>query len=327
MRTVRIILCMLLCLILFSACGRSTEPEARLIRVGFSQVGSESNWRMANTASMIEALGEENGYELIFDNAKQRQENQFLAIRNFIQQDVDYIVLAPIAESGWDDVLLEAKNAGIPVIIVDRQIAVEDDSLYTSWVGSDFLAEGETAVTWLDKYLQQQGRGNDLVRILHIQGTDGATAQIMRTRALDEAVTDHLNWEITARLPGEYTEAKSYELVRDYLKNDQKIDVIYSENDNMTFGAIRALEEFGIAYGRGGGVIIVSFDAVREALQDCLEGKINLCVECNPLHGPRVSAIIQQLEAGESLPKLTYVDESSFSTEDLTEEIIQSREY
>ena len=201
---------------------------------------------------MISALSEENGFELIFDNAKQKQENQLLAIRNFIQQDVDYIVLAPIAESGWDDVLQEAKDAGIPVIIVDRQIAVGDESLYTSWVGSNFLEEGQRAIRWLEGTIQQQGRLNQPLRILHIMGTDGATAQIQRTKALNDAVRTHPGWKIVSRLKGEYTEAKAYELVRDFLQTGEEIDVIYSENDNMSFGAIRALEEAGSAAERTG---------------------------------------------------------------------------
>ncbi len=310
-------------------CGEKDVPvrDEKLIRVGFSQVGSESDWRMANTASMISALSESSGFELIFDNAKQRQENQFLAIRNFIQQDVDYIVLAPIAESGWDDVLQEAKNAGIPVIIVDRQIDVGDESLYTSWVGSNFLAEGERAIRWLEGAVQQQGRLNQPLRILHIQGTDGATAQIQRTKALNDAVRTHPGWTVVSRLKGEYTEAKAYELVRDFLRSGEPIDVIYSENDNMSFGAIRALDEAGISYGRDGDVMIISFDAVRDALKLCLEGKINICVECNPLHGPRVASLIKQLESGETPPKLTYVDEVFFSSGVLSEELIEEREY
>ena len=312
-----------------AGCGQNDVPvqEEDLIRVGFSQVGSESDWRMANTASMISALSEENGFELIFDNAKQRQENQLLAIRNFIQQDVDYIVLAPIAESGWDDVLQEAKDAGIPVIIVDRQIAVSDESLYTSWVGSNFLEEGQRAIRWLEGTIQQQGRLNQPLRILHIMGTDGATAQIQRTKALNDAVRTHPGWKIVSRLRGEYTEAKAYELVRDFLQTGEEIDVIYSENDNMTFGAIRALEEAGIRCGTDGDVMIISFDAVRDALELCLEGKISVCVECNPLHGPRVASLIRQLEAGETPAKLTYVDETFFSPGVLSEEIISGREY
>lgn len=321
-------LCALLALLALPGCAaQSAVPEEELIRVGFSQVGSESDWRAANTASMTAALSEENGFELIFDNAKQRQENQFLAIRNFIQQDVDYIVLAPIAESGWDDVLQEARGAGIPVIIVDRQIAVEDETLYTSWVGSDFLAEGRTAIRWLEDTLRAQERQDEPLRILHIQGTDGATAQLLRTRALDEAAAEHPSWEIIARLPGEYTEAKSYEMVRDYLREDREIDVIYSENDNMSFGAIRALDEAGISYGVDGQVMIISFDAVREALRLCLEGKINLCVECNPLHGPRVAALIRQLEEGQTLRKQNYVDENCYTRRDLSDSLIRNREY
>lgn len=322
------LLCALVTLLLLAGCGMPAPvAEEELIRVGFSQVGSESDWRAANTASMTAALSEEKGFELIFDNAKQRQENQFLAIRNFIQQDVDYIVLAPIAESGWEDVLLEARGAGIPVIIVDRQIAVEDETLYTSWVGSDFLAEGRTAIRWLEETLRAQDRQDDALRILHIQGTDGATAQILRTRALDEAVERHPAWEIIARLPGEYTEAKSYEMVRDYLREDRDIDVIYSENDNMSFGAMRALDEAGISYGVDGQVMIISFDAVRDALRLCLEGKINVCVECNPLHGPRVAALIRQLEEGQTLQKQTYVDENFYTQRDLSDNLIRNREY
>ena len=324
----RVCILVLLAALLLSACGSvGVAPEERLIRVGFSQVGSESDWRMANTASMTAALSEANGYELIFDNAKQRQENQLLAIRNFIQQDVDYIVLAPIAESGWDDVLQEAKSAGIPVIIVDRQIAVKDENLSTSWVGSDFLAEGQRAVRWLEELLERQGRGGDTIRILHIQGTDGATAQLLRTQALEDALEGHPNWKVIGRLPGEYTEAKSYELVRDFLASGQAIDVIYSENDNMSFGAIRALEEAGIPCGTDNGVIILSFDAVRKALRLCEEGKISLCVECNPLHGPRVAALLRQVEDGETPAKQTFVDETAFDSTELSDDIIRQREY
>ncbi len=319
---------LLLAALFLTACGGTSRTEEEtLIRVGFSQLGSESDWRLANTRSMTEALSEENGFELLLDNAKQRQENQLLAIRNFIQEKVDYIVLAPIMESGWTDVLQEARKVGIPVIIVDRQIAVEDEDLYTCWVGSDFREEGEQAVRWLEEALSRQGREGEPLRILHIRGTDGATAQIGRTAALESAVGRHPEWEIAGILPGEYTEAKSYELVRDFLKTGEKIDVIYSENDNMSFGAMRALDEAGISYGTDGEVAIISFDAVHDALQLCLEGKIDACVECNPLHGPRVAALIRQMEAGETPEKQNYVEETLFSADTLTGDLVRAREY
>ena len=319
---------LLLLTVLLCGCGRTPEMnEDTQIKVGFSQLGSESDWRMANTKSMTAALSEESGFELLFDNAKQRQENQLLAIRNFIQEDVDYIVLAPIMESGWDDVLLEAREAEIPVIIVDREISVDDESLYACWVGSDFRAEGDRAVAWLEESLIQQGRENEPLRILHIQGTDGATAQIGRTEALDRALETHPNWVLAGRLPGEYTEAKSYELVRDFLKTDRNVDVIYSENDNMSFGAMQALDEAGISYGADGQVMLLSFDAVHRAMVLCQEGKINACIECNPLHGPRVAMLIRQMESGETPEKQNFVEEGIFSAETVTDELMESREY
>ena len=321
-----------LALMLLCSCSSVTESEEKdLIVVGFSQVGSESSWRVANSESMKQALCEKEGVELIFDDAKQKQENQYKAIRNFIQQQVDYIVLAPITETGWDDVLAEAKEAGIPVIIVDRQVDVEDDSLYTTWVGSDFLQEGKTATQWLKQELTDRGMNEEQVNILHVRGTDGATSQIFRTKALQDAVKENNNWSIVSVLDGEYTEALAYEATKSFLSNNpgaiEGIDVIYSENDNMTFGVLRALEEEGIKCGGEEGIIIISFDAVKSALERCYDGEISLCVECNPLHGPRVANLIRSLESGNKPRKKSYVNETYFTAETLSEEIIEERTY
>lgn len=328
-RIVSVILCAALILLCAVGCtfSGSGKEEKEYIVVGFSQVGSESDWRAANTASIKAALSEEKGYELLFENAKQNQENQFMAVRNFILQGVDMIVIAPVSETGWDNVLHEAKSAGIPVIIVDREVAVDDESLYLSRVGSDFLEEGKVAVKWLETELADRKNKSEQVNILHIKGAEGSTAQIMRTQAIEEGAAKHSNWNIVAQLNGEFTEAKGYEVVRDYVARNKNIDVIYSENDNMTFGAMRALDEAGITYGKDGDVIIISFDAVREALQYCLSGKINLCVECNPLHGEILDTLIRQYRSGEEIPKHTYVDETYFTADMLTPEIIGSREY
>lgn len=301
--------------------------EPHLIRVGFSQIGSESDWRVAHTASIVESLCEANGYELIVDNAKQKQENQFLAIRNFIQQEVDYIILAPITQYGWDKVLREAQEAGIPVILVDRQIIVNDESLYVSWIGSDYFSEGQTATNWLDNYLWKKQRSNDSIKILHLQGTEYSSAQMLRTKALNDAVNQHDNWSISAHLKGEYIEAKTYELVRDFLQTESDFNIIYSENDNMAFGAIRALDEMGITHGPSGEIKIITFDATRNALNLCIDEKIDLCVECNPLHGPIVASLIQQLEQGKPVPRRIYVDETVFTSGNLIPEFISSREY
>lgn len=315
---------LLTALLLLTGCAKEAPVEPSLTRVGFSQLGAESDWRVANTDSMIRAFSEENGYELLYDNARQKQANQLVAVRNFIVQGVDIIVIAPLEETGWEAVLQEAKNAQIPVIIVDREVAVEDTELYLTQIGSDFLTEGLQAVGWLENALENR---QEDVNILHIQGTYGATAQIQRTKAIEDAVRLHDNWHFAAQLAGDFTESKSYEMVRDFLSENQDIDVIYSENDNMTFGAMRALDEAGITYGQGGDVTIISFDAARRALKLCMEGKINLCVECNPLHGPRVDELIRQYLAGETIPKQIFVEETVFTPEILTPELIAARQY
>ncbi len=315
---------LLTALLLLTGCAKEAPVEPSLTRVGFSQLGAESDWRVANTDSMIRAFSEENGYELLYDNARQKQANQLVAVRNFIVQGVDIIVIAPLEETGWEAVLQEAKNAQIPVIIVDREVAVEDTELYLTQIGSDFLTEGLQAVGWLENALENR---QEDVNILHIQGTYGATAQIQRTKAIEDAVRLHDNWHFAAQLAGDFTESKSYEMVRDFLAENQDIDVIYSENDNMTFGAMRALDEAGITYGQGGDVTIISFDAARRALKLCMEGKINLCVECNPLHGPRVDELIRQYLAGETIPKQIFVEETVFTPEILTPELIAARQY
>ena len=312
----------LLCVSLAGCARPGTDPastqDQRLILVGFSQVGAESDWRKANTLSMQTALSAENGFRLILDDAQQKQEKQITAIRNFINQGVDYIVLAPTTEQGWETVLSEAKAAGIPVIIVDRMIEVADNSLFTCWIGSDFRKEGDEAVKWME-------REKAPLRIVHLQGNIGSSAQIGRTEGLDAGLAVHPEWQLVFRAPRDFTQAKGQELVEAVLNEGTAFDLIYSENDNMAYGAIDALKKAGLQPGED--MKIVSFDASSTALHMILNGEISYDVECNPLHGPRVRAIIEQLEQGETPPKFTYVEETAFDREMLTEALIDSRGY
>jgi simple sugar transport system substrate-binding protein len=273
------------------------------------------------------ALCEENGYDLMFDDARQEQENQIRAIRTFIQQDVDYIVFSPKVKTGWKTVLQEAKEAGIPVIMIDRDIEEEDKGLLTAYIGSDFRKEGEKAVQWLEKLLEKQGREADPVRIVDIQGTIGSTAQIGRTAALEQAIPSHPNWEMVAQECGDFTRAKTYEVMGKILEQTKDIDVVYCENDGMALGAIDAMEKAGLKCDVNGGVIIISFDATKLALKYCLEGKIGLDVECNPLQGPYVDEIIKRLEHGEPIEREKYIDEAQFDYFTITQRIIDSRKY
>ena len=319
----RIVLTALACLLL-AACAVKQDPpgtaaDENLIVVGMCQVGAESDWRVANSESMKEVFTEENGYRLLFEDARQKQENQIMAIRKFIQQQVDYIVLMPISESGWDSVLQEAREADIPVILVDRMVDTADDTLYAAHIGSDFLREGSLATGWIESACQD---GEEPVRIIHVQGTLGSTAQLGRTAALEAAVASHPNWEVLVQLDGDFTQAKTYEVMTAYLSGQpgrRPVDVVYCENDNEAFGAIQALEEQGYICGPGG-VSVITFDATQNALLDCMNGKIALAVECNPLLGPLVEEAIRTLEAGGTPSKHRYVEERAFTAGDLPRE-------
>ena len=322
----------------------SNNESGTEIVIGFSQLGAESDWRSANTESMKSTFCKENGYKLLFDDGQQKQTNQMMAIRTFIQQEVDYIVLAPVTETGWDTVLQEAKEADIPVIIVDRMVDVTDTSLYSAWVGSNFELEGKKMVTWLEAFLEVKGRKDEEINIVNIQGTLGATAQIGRTKALIDAVERNENWNLLASESGEYTQAKAKEVMESFLEQyGDDIDIVYCENDNEAFGAIEAIQAKGLTVGADGDIMVLSFDSTNAGLKEVLNGNITCNTECNPLHGPRVEEIIKQLEKGEKPEKLKYVDEEIFAIDSdvktitvdgteyevnrVTNQIIESRAY
>ena len=297
------------------------------IVVGFCQIGSESDWRLANTESFRRTFTGENGYYLIFEDGQQKQENQIKAIRNFILQEVDYIVLDPVVETGWEGVLQEAREAEIPVIVSDRQVDVEDESLYTCWVGSDFRAEGQRAGNWLADYLKEQGRSRDLINIVTLQGTLDSSAQIGRTEGFAEVLSQHENWVMLERKSGDFVQAKGREVMEGFLDRYEDIDVVVCENDNMAFGAVEAIQAAGRTCGPQGEIIILSFDAVSAALQAMKEGKINASFECNPQLGPLVSDIIEKLEKGETVNKIQYVEETYFDSTMNLEELMKERAY
>jgi len=297
--------------------GTASKSSSSVITIGFSQVGAESDWRTANTTSMKNTFTAANGYNLIFDDAQQKQENQITAIRNFIQQEVDYIVLAPVTETGWDTVLQEAKDANIPVIIVDRMVNVSDQSLYTAWVGSNFKLEGQKACAWLKSYAEAKKIKASDLHIVDIQGTIGASAQIGRTDPMTEAAKAN-GWDLLASASGEFTQAKGQEVMESFIKQYSNINVVYCENDNEAFGAIDALTAAGKKIGSdiaNGEVMVLSFDSTKAGLTDTLSGQITLNTECNPLHGPRVQKIIETLKSGGTVDKTAYVDEEMFSAD------------
>lgn len=302
------------------------EKDNRIV-VGVSQLGSESGFRTANTESVQNAFTKENGYFLVYNNARQRQENQLKAIRSFISQRVDYIIFSPVVETGWDTVLQEAKEAEIPVILMDRSVDVEDESLYVTCVGSNFEEEGEKAGHWLEQELRKRGDAQESVNIVVLAGTEGSSSQLGRTVGFDSVAREHANWNILEQKCAEFTSTKGKEVMRGFLNKYPSIDVVVSQNDDMTFGAIEAIRESGRTVGVDGDIMIISFDAVESALEMVAEGTINVDIECNPNQGEYLLRVIDMLEAGESVEKQYYVEEDVFTMENVTQEVLDERSY
>ncbi len=302
------------------------EVDESLIAVGFSQVGAESDWRAANTESIRSALTAENGFYLIYEDAQQKPENQLKAVRSFILQEVDFIALSPIVETGWESVLQEAKDEGIPVILVDRMAQVPD-SLFTCWLGSNFEQEGETAARWLADYLKSTGRDEEPVNIVTLQGTLGSTAQIGRTEGFAKVMSEHPNWRMLEMQDADFTQARGREVMEDLLSKYEDIDVVVCENDNMAFGAVDAIKSAGKTCGPEGEITILSFDAVKAALEAMIEGEINADFECNPLHGPKLAEILHTLSSGGSVERIQYMEETYFDTGMDLESLLAKRAY
>ena len=308
----------------------TTNEGTDLVTIGFSQIGAESDWRIASSESMQETLTAAEGYNLIFDDGQQKQENQLLAMREFIDQNVDYIILDPIKETGWDATLLEAYKAGIPVMIMDRRVDVDDDSLYTVWAGSDFLLEGKRACKWLKSYLKAIGY-SDAVNIIHITGTTDSSAQIGRSTALKKAAKKN-GWNILMSEDGDFVQAKGREIMEKALISfGDEINVVYCENDSEAIGAIEAIEQNGRRVGldiASGEIMVISFDATRQGLLLTQNGKIAVNTECNPKFGPIFNDIVKRLEAGETVEHEIFVEERQFSSVDTVSSVtVAGEEY
>lgn len=300
---------------------QTSPPET--IRVGYAQVGTESAWRLANTES-IQSAAKEFGIQLYYENANQSQKKQIEAIRKFIALKVDVIVLSPVIDSGWDQVLREAKQANIPVILSDREISVKDEDMFLTFIGADFEEEGRRAMRWIAQNVPSGGEGGR-VRIMELQGTVGASPAVERTLGFEEILKEYPNDKIVYSRSGDFTYDGGKQIVLDYLQNHKwDIDVVYAHNDDMALGAAEALEKNGIVPGKD--VKIVSIDGTKTALNAIVNGKMNCVVECNPLLGPQLMKAITDLMSGKELPLKIITDEKVFTKEN-TKEQIKTRKY
>lgn len=298
----------------------SDKPQNKTYKdliVGYVQLGDESEWRSANTASVKEAA-EQLGVELRFSNAQQKQENQIQAIRSLIAQKVDVIGVAPIVETGWVAVFQEAKDAGIPIILVDRRAAVPPN-LYVTLMGSDFLEEGRNAGRIMADLTN--GKAN----LVELQGTSGSAPANDRYIGFREILQDYPDIKILDSQDGDFTVAKGKEVMEQFLKKyGGEINALYAHNDDMALGAIKAIEEYGLRPGVD--IKIVSVDATRDAFEAMMAGKLNATVECNPLLGPQFLELALKVVNGESIPKWIPSQESVFFP-DQAAELLPTRKY
>jgi galactofuranose transport system substrate-binding protein len=289
-----------------------------LITVGFAQTGSESGWRSANTESMKAAFSEENGFELVFNAADNKPEAQIAAVRSFINQGVDAIVIAPIVSDGWDDVLTEAKDAGIPVILEDRTVSASDD-LYASWVGLDFEQEGKTAGEWVAENFDGQG-----ANLVILEGTTGSSAAEDRATGFAAAI-EGTDINVLDSQTGNFTRAEGKTVMEGYLqKYGDTIDVLFAHNDDMGLGALDAIKAAGLTPGVD--IQIVTIDAVKDGMTALAAGEFNFIVECNPLLGEKAADLVKAVLAGDTVEKATIVEDQSFTPEQAAE-VLDSRPY
>lgn len=309
----------------------SFAQAADKVVIGFSQIGAESEWRTANTND-VKAAAEELGIELKFSDAQQKQENQIKAIRTFIAQKVDLIGFVPVVETGWDNILREAKRANIPVMIMDRDLKVSDDSLYVAKIGTDQYTEGRKMFNWMDEYVAKIDRkprnGGDKLNIVILEGTVGASAAIGRTNGFNDAMAESPNkdkYNILASQTGDFTRAKGQQVMESFLKSYRDdIDILIAQNDDMALGAIQAIEAAGLKPAQD--IIIIGADAVKGMFQAMIDGKANATIECNPLQGKIFFETALKVLKGEPVEKVVYVDEGVFSA-DQAAEVFPTRQY
>ena len=318
-KIIRCILCCILPLLLLSGCGSNagtgagaeTESGRELV-IGFSQLGSESAWRLGNTASMEQAA-KDHGFSLMMKNGMQKQEKQIAAIRSFIAYQVDVIVFAPIVENGWANVLQEARDAGIPVIMMDRVINIAASDLYDAYVGPDHYMEGVNAAKFLMRKAEEMDK--EKIHIVELSGTDGSSPMLRRFRGFHDLIDNDDRFETLETVSGDFLRSKGRKCMEDLLSRyGDEIDVLYSHNDAMTLGAIEVMEENGIKPGED--IVIITVDGEQAAIDLLKEGKINCVVECSPKLGEAVMELAEKMVNGEEYPRNTHPEESCFTEYD-----------
>ena len=286
---------------------------ASAVTIAFSQIGQESDWRTANTDSVSNAIKAE-GWDYVYDDAQQKQENQVKALRNFISQNVDYILFTGVVSTGWDEVLKEVNEAEIPLVLLDRMPDNINDIQYAAAFGGDFVEEGRRMALWTANYVKKLGRENEELNVVILEGTTGADAATGRQNGIMEILKDYPNLKVIANQTGNFTRAEGQAVMESFLKAHDKIDVLLAHNDDMALGAIESIKAAGLEPGKD--IIIVGCDAPKTAFDAIIAGEMNATIECTPLYGPFVVDALKKLMAGEDLGReVIHPEEGCFDAE------------
>ena len=289
--------------------------SAGAVTIGFSQIGQESDWRTANTDSVKNAIAAE-GWELVYDDAQQKQENQVKALRNFISQGVDYILFTGVVSTGWDEVLKEVNEAEIPLVLLDRmpEQSTLDQITYAAAFGGDFVEEGRRMALWTANYVEKLGKSGEELNVVILEGTTGADAATGRQNGILEVLDKYPNLKVIASQTGNFTRAEGQTVMESFLKAHEKIDVLLAHNDDMALGAIESIKAAGKDPGTD--IIIVGCDSPKTAFDAIIAGDMNATIECTPLYGPFVVDALKKLIAGEVMDKtLIHPEEGAFDAE------------
>jgi len=303
--------------------GKEASEETGLITVGYVQSGTGAAWSKANVESIQQNCTEENGIKLLYENAEDSFENQISIVRSFIKQKVDLISFTPIVSEGWNEVLQEAKAAGIPVIVMDRMVDT-DDTLFNCWIGSNFLLEGYKASDWLIDYMDSLKTKKKTYKVALFQGSLGASAETGRTQGVEEMLGAEGNYKFVYKDTGDFSYDGGVKNMKKVLQKKLDIDILISENDDMALGAIEVMEKNGIKPGKD--IVIVSFDGIHDAFQAMIDGKINCDMECNPLTGKLLADAVKKVINGDPIAKKNYIQEEIFPA-DTAADYIDNRKY
>jgi ABC-type sugar transport system substrate-binding protein len=294
--------------------NRDTDDKPPVL--GVSAIVSWGSWNGPNAESIRKAARDA-GIEVHWDDARHSQEKQVATLRSFVKQRVDVIAFSPVVETGWEFVLREIRSAGIPVILMDRNIEVSDETLYVSMIGSDFVEEGRRAARWLTDYTRDT-RGE--IDIVELQGTVDSSPANRRSQGFGEVIAADPRYRIIRSQNADYDLARAREVMTEFLEAEgQRIRVVFAHNDSMALGAIEAIEAAGLKAGSD--ILVIGIEGSRKGLEAIVAGKMNVSVECSPLLGPQLMTVVQDVAVGKQVPRRVVTQESVFTRENAAAEL------